>query len=333
MDGFAKKTYTTSRSLTYTYYDSAIDQPLPAAPPTLLFLHGFPDSAIVWKAVFPHLRSLPHRIIAPHLLGFEESSRPTDPALFNSKATAADLAEILASEGVSKIVVIGHDAGSFMAQRLWLWQPQLIVGVVLLNVAIMPLCSAPFDLTAVNARFESATGSPRYAYWEFLSAEDGGKVIDEHLNSFWAAMHGAQPGWMQRIYCVRDAMRNFVEQDGQTELLDYAKPGRGWKEDWMKMVKKGGGIESLLCWYRVMTENHHYKVEKTVPPEHVAITVPTLFVGCTKDEVCLPAMIENDEKAGLVPNLTVELLDCAHWCMMEKPFELAQALRRFLLAM
>ena len=61
-----------------------------------------------------------------------------------------------------------------------------------------------------------------------------------------------------------------------------------------------------------MTENHYYKVEKTVPLEHVVITVLTLFVGCTKDEVCLPAIIENNKKAGLVLNLTVEILDYAH---------------------
>jgi soluble epoxide hydrolase/lipid-phosphate phosphatase len=201
---------------------------------------------------------------------------------------------------VDKTIVIGHNAGSFMTQRMWLWQPQLIVGVVLLNVAVMPLCSAPFDLAGVNSDFESVTGYPRYAYWEFFTADDGGKLIDEHLGSFWAALHDAQPGWMRQMYCVRDAMRNFVEQDGQTELPEYAKPGREWKEDWIRMVMEGDGIELMLCWYKVMTQNYHYNVERTVPPERVPITVPTLFVGCTNDEVCFPAMIEDDKKAGLL---------------------------------
>ncbi|KAH7117162.1 Alpha/Beta hydrolase protein [Dendryphion nanum] len=248
MDSFTKKTYMTSRSLTYAYYDSAPSKPLAAHKPTLLFLHGFPDNAHVWKDVVLHMRTLPHRIILPDLLGFGGTSKPTDPSVFKSNAMAADLAELLASEGASKIIVIGHDAGSFMAQRMWLWQPQLIVGVALLNVAYMPLFIEPFDLAAANAHFESATGYPRYTYWELFTADDGAK----------------------------------------------------------------------------------YEVEKTLSPERAPITVPTFFLGCSGDEVCLPEMIEESKEAGLVPNVTVKVIDCAHWCMMEKPDEVAQALHEFL---
>ncbi|KAG7418726.1 Epoxide hydrolase A [Fusarium oxysporum f. sp. raphani] len=330
MDSFTKKIYTTSRSLSYTYYDSAPGKPVAAHKPTLLFLHGFPDSAYVWKEVVYHLRTLPHRIILPDLLGFGGSSKPTDPTVFKSNAMAADLAELLVSEGVSKVIVIGHDAGSFLAQRMWLWQPQLIVGVALLNVAYMPPFTVQFDLTTANAYFEKATGLPRYAYWEFLTADDGGKVIDAHLESFWAALHGSRQGWMRDMFCVRGAMRDFLEMDGRTELRDFAKPGKGWKEDWMKAVTDGGGLASALSWYKVVTDNYQYEVEKTLSPERAPITVPTLFIGCTGDEVALPEMIEENKQAGLVPHVEIKVLDCGHWCMMEKPDDVAEALLKFL---
>ena len=151
MEGFTRKSFTTSRSLTYTYFDSgaaANDKP------ALLLLHGFPDGAKLWFKVIPHLLPLGRRIIAPDLLGYGGSSNPTDAALFNSKAMTTDLAELLAAEKVEKVVVIGHDWGSVLATRMWLWQPQLCAGVAMLNVHYIP--PGPFDLTAARTLDELA---------------------------------------------------------------------------------------------------------------------------------------------------------------------------------
>ncbi|PVH72464.1 alpha/beta-hydrolase [Cadophora sp. DSE1049] len=330
MDGFTKKTYTTSRSLSYTYYDSAPRKPFVTHQPTLLFLHGFPDTAHVWKDVVMHLYKQPHRFILPDLLGFGGTAKPTHPAAFKSNAMAADLAELLESEGVTKVVVIGHDAGSFLAQRMWLWQPQLIVGVALLNVAYMPPFTSQFDLATTNAYFEKATGYPRYAYWELFTAKDGGEVVDAHLESLWAVMHGSRQDWMRDMFCIPGAMRNFLEMNGETELHEFAKPGNGWKEEWMKAVTEGGGLTSALSWYRVVVDNYQYEVEKNLSPERAPITVPTLFLGCSGDDVALPGMIEENKQAGLVPDVTIRVLDCGHWCMMEKPDDVAKVLLEFL---
>ncbi|KAK7706423.1 hypothetical protein SLS57_009657 [Botryosphaeria dothidea] len=331
MDNFTRKTFTTSRSLKYAYYDSAPAKPLAANKPTLFFIHGFPDDARLWKDVFPHLSSLPHRIIAIDQLGYGESSKPDSTALYNSRAVSADIAELLAAEQTSQIVAIGHDWGSSVAQRLWLWHPALVAGVAMLNVAYIPPVTTPFDLHALNAHTEQATGFPRYAYWELFADDDGAQaLLDARLESLWCVVHGAREHWMRDMFCVRGAMRRFLEEDGRVELKPHARPGAGWKEEWFKTIRENGGVGAQLHSYKALAHNHHYEVEKNLPEERAPITVPTFFLGCERDEVALPAFIEPSRAAGLLPDLTVKVIDSGHWCTMEKPDEVGQALYGFL---
>ncbi|KAJ6178266.1 Alpha beta hydrolase fold protein [Penicillium mononematosum] len=284
MDNYTRKVFTTSRSLTYTYYDSGSANPLSADQTTLLFLHGFPDSAHLWHQVVPHLRSLPHRKLVPDLLGFGGSSKPTDQALFRPSCIVSDLVELLAIEGVQEVVVIGHDWGSILAQRFWLWKPELCVGIAMLNVAYQPPTAQPFDLTAVNAEFERVTGYPLYAYWELFIADDGALLVDEHLDRFWEVMHGAREHWMRDIFCVRNAMRSFLEGNEKIELKEYAKSGKRWKEEWFKSVQGGGGLTSAMCSYKPMVYNLDFDAENALPAGRARVTVPAFFLGCSGDE-------------------------------------------------
>ncbi|EKG20912.1 Alpha/beta hydrolase fold-1 [Macrophomina phaseolina MS6] len=329
MEHFTKKSFATSRSLTYIYYDSFPHKPLPtdATTPVLYLLHGFPDTARLFHAVLPYLSPLASRILIPDQLGHGATARPPSPSSYNSRALAADHAELLAHAGVAgNVVAIGHDWGAFSAQRLWFFHPALLRGVAFLNVAPTPPVRQPFDLDAANAAAEEATGHARGAYWELFVADDGAAVVDAHLDAFWRAMHGEGAHWMRDVFCVRGALRQFLEQEGEVQLREYARPGRGWREEWLHGVRSGGGIGGALCWYRAMTEGHTYAVEKELPEESVQITVPTLFLGCERDDVSLPAAIDGCRKTGMLPDLTVVNINAMHWSLMEKPEEVGRAL-------
>ncbi|OMP86162.1 Epoxide hydrolase 2 [Diplodia seriata] len=264
-------------------------------------------------------------------LGSGTSSKPTNPRLYNSHALSADLASLLAAASITQnVVAIGHDWGSYAAQRLWLWQPQLVCGLGLLNVGYMAPATAPFDVAALNDATEQATGWPRFAYWELFVAEDGARVLDGHLESFWGVLHGEDRGgrWMREMFCTRGAMRAFLERDGRVGALrEYARPGQGWKEEWFREVEEGGGgLDGALGPYRAMVGGHQYEVERTLPPERVKVTVPAFFLGCEQDEVCTMDLVEENRKAGLLPDLTVKVIDSGHWCTMEKPDEVGEAL-------
>ena len=105
MDAYSKKTLKTSRGYQYTYYTHEGDRSLP----TLLFLHGWPDNAAMWKDVAGPLQSLGHPMIIPDMLGYDGTDKPTDPAAYKWDGMTQDLIEIADKEGAKNIVSIGHD--------------------------------------------------------------------------------------------------------------------------------------------------------------------------------------------------------------------------------
>ncbi|KAL1633628.1 hypothetical protein SLS56_002776 [Neofusicoccum ribis] len=322
MDSLTRKTFKTSRYFEYTYYDTAPTKPLAAETPTIFLLHGFPDSAQLWKHVIPTLTTtLPHRILVPDLLGYGGTSKPADPSAFAFNLMAADLAELLAHEQIAKAIPTGHDWGSFLAQRLYLFHPSLCARVALLNVAYAQLSNQPFDLAATNALLERTAGgdgrSP-FAYWELFAAADGAALISRRLDRFWTALHGDRARWMRDLWCGRE----------DVPLRAYAQPGRGWREGWFGDVR-AGGLESPLCWYKAYAGNVSVEAESALPRERLVVGVPVLFLGCSGDDVCLPAAIEPSKEAGLLPDLTVKVIDAPHWCAMAEPDEVAKALLEF----
>ncbi|KAK2753030.1 hypothetical protein FQN55_004990 [Onygenales sp. PD_40] len=337
MDALTYKSFTTTRSQTYTYYDSG-----PSASktgPALLLLHGFPDSADIFNPILPQLLPLPHRLIIPNLLGYAGTSKPTDPAAYTSKFMAADIAELLTKETVNQVIAIGHDWGSYMARSMYLWHPEFVVGLGLLNVGYMaPDLSeegrkTPFDLQVTNAVTEKLVGYPIFAYWELFTGEDGPAVLGAHVESMWTVMHGEKPGWMKELFCARGAMREYLTADRRVEVFGYAKDasqgGSGYKEAWVERMKKDGFAGSL-CWYRAMKENYNFEAERMLPADRAVAKCPVLFVGCTRDAVCREDGIQRPKELGLLPDLTVKSVQAAHWSLLENPKDMGEAIVEFL---
>ena len=105
MDPSSFKDVTTSRGIKYHYYFS----PAVGAKPTLLFCHGFPSLAIDWRYVVPYFKEKGYGIIAPDMLGYGDTDKPTDPALYIPSAISKDLIDIVDAEGLSSVIAIGHD--------------------------------------------------------------------------------------------------------------------------------------------------------------------------------------------------------------------------------
>lgn len=109
MDQLKKKEHDVSRGLHYRYYVSPASK-ADTSKPTLVLLHGWPDSADLWQFVVPHLLKTKCRLVIPDLLGAGGTSKPTDPAQFQVKKMSNDIIEILKTEGISQnIIPMGHD--------------------------------------------------------------------------------------------------------------------------------------------------------------------------------------------------------------------------------
>jgi soluble epoxide hydrolase/lipid-phosphate phosphatase len=322
MDRLIQKTFTTSRNLTYTYYHRVGN----ADKPSLLLQHGFPDDHDVWAQLLPYLLELPFGIVVPDLLGYNGTSKPADASLYNSKSMAQDLSEILDHEQTSAVVSIGHDWGSFMAQRMWLWHSEKVVGLILLNVAYGP--PTQFDLNKANQVTEKLTGLPRLAYWEILTAEDGAQILRNNIESFWAAMHGNPKNLFETLFCHYGAIDDFIRQDKRVPLKSYADDPK-LKNKWFARHKKDG-FEGPVNWYFAQMNGHHWAVEKEIPQKRWRVTVPVLFIGASEDKVCLTDAIYTPQSAGLLPDLTIKEVKSGHWQTMEVPEQTGPLLMEWL---
>jgi len=320
MDTLEKASFKTSRNFTYTYYKTPTSD---RDKPWIALFHGWPDDAFMWKDVVPYLQKLEYPLIIPDLLGYAGTDKPSDPALYNSRDMTKDMIEILNHEKIQTIVSTGHDWGSFFAARMWLWHPQIVVGLIMLNVTYNPPAQEPFDLDGANEALTQMTRRPRLAYWELFTEPDGHKLLTAHPESVWCALHGDVDGWMEEMFCTRGTFREFLLQDKTVPLKKYAQGPE--KRIWIERMRRDG-FEGPSNWYKAVRFNHHYDAEKDIPPQNFVVAVPTLYIGCTEDRVCLHEMIEIPRKAGLLPSLEKKIFESGHWCTMEIPDQIGSAM-------
>ncbi|KUI71017.1 Bifunctional epoxide hydrolase 2 [Cytospora mali] len=322
MDRLTKKTLTTKRGFTYTYYMF----PAASGKPTLLLLHGFPDTAEEWADLTTqHLVPAGYGVIAPDLLGYGGTSKPTDPAAYKFGGMTADLVEILDAEETDKVVSLGHDWGSRAAQMLYNLHPGRVSGLVMVDVAYAAPQRGPIDLDAILAASEKALGYGPVWYWKLFTADDGAGLMTENADVLFDMLHA--PGAWMATFCAKDGVRRALETRG--EGLDIKR--RPYATEEMKNAFVGrvkrDGFDAPVCWYK----SHVFGCQSEEPnPENAVVNVPTLFLGYPEDVIGRKENILPSVQAGLLPQLTNVTLNGAHWGLLENPKEFGEAVTQWL---
>lgn len=103
--------------------------------PPLLLLHGFPDSAEVWRFQIPALAEAGYRVIAPDLRGFGRSEAPAGRAAYRMERILGDVLGLLAALEIrAPVAVVGHDWGAAVGWLLCLQHPQRVAKLAALSV-------------------------------------------------------------------------------------------------------------------------------------------------------------------------------------------------------
>lgn len=101
-----------TNSVTTTRHRSAWIEAGPADGPLMIFLHGWPELGIVWRAQLDHFASAGWRCIAPDMRGYGGSSVPTTIDAYALREVVADMVELHDAVGGEPAVWVGHDFGS-----------------------------------------------------------------------------------------------------------------------------------------------------------------------------------------------------------------------------
>lgn len=311
-----KKTFDVSRGLTYTYYVSPAQSP----KPTIALFHGWPDTAKLWaNLVNGYLLPNGYGIVALDCLGYGGTSKPTDVEAYAWHRMTADMTEILDAEEIPKVVSLGHDWGSAMAQRFYNFYPTRVSGLVLLNVGYIPP-SGQFDLDTVNKVTKEAFGHGIYEYWHFFTAEDGATISNQNLESVYTVAHGDPHTWLEN-WCTPGGMRKYVSEGRTQPTLPYASGEH--KVDFMERFSVDG-LDAPSCWYKAFRFGIQSEADKLVAEDAKKVNVPVFFWGGEQDFVCRPAALQSSIDAGLLPDIKIKTREGGHWALLEKPREFGQ---------
>ena len=106
--------------------------------PTVLFLHGFPESWFDWRHQLGALHSAGYRGIAPDLRGYGGTDAPADASAYDFRTIADDVIGLLDHLKIQKVGVVGHDFGANFGWQLCKLHPDRCVCYAALSVPYSP---------------------------------------------------------------------------------------------------------------------------------------------------------------------------------------------------
>ncbi|EKG22120.1 Alpha/beta hydrolase fold-1 [Macrophomina phaseolina MS6] len=327
MDSFIRHEFINSRALQYTYYASPPANAT-ANGPALLLLHGFPDQATVWSAVVPFLLQLGLRILIPDLLGYEGTSKPWAPQFFNSKAMADDLADILSRENIATVIPIGHDWGSFLAHRYYLFHPEHVPGIAISTLPLSGPFRTPINMSQIAADREQKYGYPVGGYYTWFASPEAAQLFNGHPESFFSAAYGKDNA-MNETFGQPLGMRDWLLSDKRREPQSWVSDP-AILESATARFSQSGVFNSPMMWYRAYVENVHLEAEKDLPAELDRVAVPLLHIAASEDPTCPPEYYDDPEVRALFADLTAETLEATHFLPHQKPQEFADIVVRWL---
>ncbi|KAJ7474255.1 alpha/beta-hydrolase [Mycena latifolia] len=322
MDPTLYKKVKTQRGFTYSYYFS----PPTAGKPVLFFAHGFPSSSyLCWRSQVAFFKPLGYGLIVPDFLGYGGTDKPTDPKLYIGSGLAQDAVDIFDAEGISQVVAIGHDWGSYMVARLVNHHPSRVAACAFLAVGYAPPGSVYKD-AVTQGSMTKLIGYDNFAYIRFFIQTDAAEIIEKNIDSFLALLYPETPEIWKNNMCVDGGARAWVENNRMSPIPSYMTPEL---VDHERTALLKGGLSGPLCWYKVVFEDATSE-GAALPQAAHDVTQPLLFVACTRDVVCLPVFGDTNHAKYAKGGVTRRELDGDHWVVESHPAELSVILNEWI---
>jgi haloalkane dehalogenase len=104
--------------------------------PPVIFFHGEPTWSFLWRKVIPPVRDVGFRCLAPDLVGFGRSDKPTDIDFYSYDRHCALAGMLLEDLDVHGATVVVHDWGGPIGLRLAIEQRERIDRLVILDTGL-----------------------------------------------------------------------------------------------------------------------------------------------------------------------------------------------------
>ena len=301
----------------YIYVKANDDDQVPRA--TFLFLHGFPSSYHCWRHQVEYFSKQGYGCLAPNLMGYGKTYSPLNKDEYKTKTMVQHLIALLDHLHLDKVVVVGHDSGVRVATRFVLYHPERTSGLVIISVGYRP--PEELDLEQAMVASKKAIGYETLGYWKFFNSDDAAAIVENNADSFIDLAFASDPALWKTDLAPLGKVRDWVGDGRRTNRASYMT------EYDYKIVRQYivEGMQPKLNWYKSTIANTDWDDEKNLDPN---IQRPVLYIGGTKDYVCLIQAFAN-QKQYIADLETVEL-ETSHWVMEERPADVNQAINKWM---
>lgn len=298
----------------------------PPDGPTVLLVHGWPESWYSWRHQIPALASAGYHVVVPEMRGYGKTDAPEPVEDYDIVTLAGDMVGVLDAVGVEKAAIVGHDWGSMVAANSVLLHPDRFSSLILMSV--------PYGGRAAQSLMTSLEASYGDNFFYILYHNEEGGVAEAEYDS-------DPRGLLSRLYLSPDSPRE------DPTVLDPKRSAGGWiprlgaakgLPDWLKAEDldyyvsqfEESGFRGGVNYYR----NFHRNWEITEHLQDAKIEVPTLFVAGQKDMVIRGATADalKGMMGGAIPDLrdVVIVPEMGHWIQQEDPDVTNAAMLEFL---
>lgn len=105
-----------------------------ADAPAVVMLHGWPDTAHLWRHQIPALTAAGYRVLAPDMRGFGGSDKPEAVEDYRVTTCVSDVVALLDEAGIERSHVVCHDWGAAVGWATALSRPERVLSLTALSV-------------------------------------------------------------------------------------------------------------------------------------------------------------------------------------------------------
>jgi pimeloyl-ACP methyl ester carboxylesterase len=165
--------------------------------PTVLMIHGFPESWYSWRDQLPALAAAGYHAVALDVRGYGRSSKPSTVPDYRMVKKVGDIVGLVGELGGGPVTVVGHDWGAPIAWMSALLRPDLFRGVAGLSVPYAP--PAPSTGSRPTQRMRAMAGADEFYVEYFQEPGRAEAEIEENvrrwlLGFYWCASGDVRNG-------------------------------------------------------------------------------------------------------------------------------------------
>lgn len=328
----------TSHDVAYAGGDKKIHY-LAAGPvdgPLIMFIHGWPGTAITWKAHIDTFAGLGFHVVAPDMPGYGNSTARRVIEDYCQEALVEGMMALLADTDRSAAIWVGHDWGAGVTSSVATQHPEAVKALVNLCVPYHSI-ELGWDgfLPLVNREIYPAN-EYEFGQWDYMknyeeNFEKATEWLDQDVAGFCKAALQMTTPPANRIAPFSTVRKSGwfsgMQKPPSVDMTGSPVLPVEVFDSFVKDMQKTG-FWSGSAYYMHHKRNAEYNGKA---PGGGKLKQPVLFIHATWDMTC-------DTKTSRLPepmreacsNLTEVTVEAGHFVQFEKPGEVAAALCRFI---